>query len=304
MKALFRLLPLTLLISTSLSASVPPGSYSDQGRSTAELRTEDGQQVFVTTHVSFGLAQVWATSEPLVLLLKKTQTEKTFLEAEGSTAKLQVEARESRARPFDQVAWTLNENAHGGSFDGTDLYLTWQNGCCGASTAYRAYQIETGRLLLSYDDRQGKPEGAHTTPFVIEIPNTALRRYLGVLTSDAGRDFQPGKVKGAEKFATITYSSSSGPLQIVDVYGPLPEGWGMSTESQLVDLTGTAEGQSNRLTLWESDSVTDPVQAFQGLALEMTFSAERTHQFRIPLKNDRLDLQGARLPAGFQLMAR
>ncbi|HRO67648.1 MAG TPA: hypothetical protein PL182_08805, partial [Pseudobdellovibrionaceae bacterium] len=109
---------------------------------------------------------------------------------------------------------------------------------------------------------------------------------------------------GRTKFATITYASLDGAIQTVDVYGTLPEGWGVSTSSELVDLAGENEGYANRMTLWSSDGVTDPVQAFVGFGIKLTFSAEDSQEVSIPVKNDRLDVSAATTPAGYDLVVR
>lgn len=290
-----------------LTAAQAQSVYQDQGRSSVSIKKNaDGQSEITTTNVSFEVARLYSSETPETYLLKKTVTEKTVENAEGSQARLVVEARTSGRGDFDRLAWKLNEEAHDGSFDGQDLYVTWLNGCCASASAYRAYHIRTGQLISTYDGNQGNPEGALMTPFTVEVPNVSpeLKRFIGVLSSDAARDFESAERNGQTKLATLTYASLDGILQTVDVYGTLPEGWGVSTSSELVDFSGRSEGYANRMTLWSSDGVSDPVQAFAGFGVKLTFSAEDSQEVSIPVKNDRLNLEAATVPAGYSLKAR
>ncbi|MBX3039941.1 MAG: hypothetical protein KF789_04440 [Bdellovibrionaceae bacterium] len=304
MKTVLQVLAALVLMPIAASAQT---TYQDQGRSSVSIKKNaDGQTEITTTNVNFEVARLYSSEVPETFLLKKTLTETSFDNVDGSTSKLTVEARTAGRSDFDRIAWTLKEDAHGASFDGQDLYLTRLDGCCGTAAAYRAYNIRNGKLIAAYDGNQGTAEGAVTTPFVIEVPNVypGLKRFIGVISGDAARDFEAADRNGQTKLATLTYASLDGALQIVDVYGIVPEGWGVSTSSEIVDLAGRNEGYANRLTLWSSDSITDPVQAFAGFGIKLTFSTEDSQDVLIPVKNDRLNVNAATLPTGYSLVIR
>jgi hypothetical protein len=156
--------------------------------------------------------------------------------------------------------------------------------------------------------RTGETEGSQTQPFAVEVPNSKpeLKRFLGILTESATRDFNPGKsADGLTKLATISFASLGGQTRKYDLFGPEPSGSAVQVSAKLFDSSetpGKNEIRFNHLILWTSDGISDPVKALQGFSLKIMLDGETSAETLIPFAADQLDLTRATLPAGFRLL--
>ncbi|HRO67692.1 MAG TPA: hypothetical protein PL182_09025, partial [Pseudobdellovibrionaceae bacterium] len=120
MKNIFQVLFAVALTPLAVQAQT---TYRDQGRSSVSIKKNaDGRSEITTTNVSFEVARLFSSEIPETYLLKKTVTETLVENTEGSRSKLTVEARTAGQTDFDRIAWTLNEDAHNGVFEGQELY--------------------------------------------------------------------------------------------------------------------------------------------------------------------------------------
>src|SRR5690606_32775625 len=119
----------------------------------------------------------------------------SHLESDGAVGNLKLDVR-ALSKP-DSVLWTLDEEANQGGAVTENIYATWMWGCCGSASAYRAYNLKTGKLIVKYDDRMGTSQNGYTQPCNISVPNsdTQLRRVVGIISADAARDFEVSEGK-------------------------------------------------------------------------------------------------------------
>jgi hypothetical protein len=301
MKLSWKVTPLTMLIlaSTAFAAKIV---YQDQERSSIQVRElVDGRSSESIRTASFEVARDYGAETLAPVLLKKITEIETVEGLEGSSGRLWLTARGSSHSPHDKVLYQLQEAAHDAAFAEDGLLVTWLHGCCDAATAYRAFHLQSGKQLFSYDDRSGQWVGRFTPPFVLEVPNTPLRRFIGLLTESATRDFQPGALGEHEKVATLFYSGLDGLKESIDLYAKVPEFYGMNTSARLLDLAGGNEIRENRLTLWSSDGILEPAQAFRGFGVEITFSAAEEVKVTIPFSGDSASLDGLSLPESIRI---
>lgn len=288
----------------ALAISTPTFAYQDTGSSSVQVtQNDDGTTTVTTTNLNYDIGYLWGEEELETLVLKKSVSEIRLIESDGSQAQLSVEAR-SLKNP-KEILWSINEDAHDGLATSDDLYLTWLSGCCDVADGYRAYNLKTGKLIVTYDSNMGTSEGYRTAPFIIDVPNARpqLKRIVGITSSDASRDFDSAQMSdGKSKLASITYADYDGALQTVEVYGLIPEGWGVGTTSEIVDLVGSNEIRNNTMTLWSSDGKSNATEALEGFAFKLTFSTESAAEVIIPVKGDRLDVKSATVPAGYVLI--
>ena len=286
----------------SVRASV---DYGDSGGSSVSVgKDSNGRTVYTIITTEFNVAQYWGVDHMNSILFKKVKKDVQTVGLEGSVGHLKVVARGTVKKTFDKILYSITEDAHDGAYTDDLLYLTWQYGCCDSATTYHAFNALTGKLLLAYDEHTGVTSGNFTNPFVIEVPNTNLRRLIGVLTNSATRDFKPGAVGQMMKLATLTYTDLNGISEKFDVFGQVPANWGMSTEASLVDLSGTAKNTvyQNKMTLWASNEIADPNLALQGFGIHLKFTADQSTEIDVPIVKDRVALELALLPAGFKIL--
>jgi hypothetical protein len=294
---------LTLLVGLAAHAD-----YNESGTSSVNVtKDSSGHLVIVISTTDFNVDLLYEDVTPTPILLKKISQQTSKESQDGVAGKLSVIARGTKKTTFDTILWQIQEDANDGSPVEDSLYLTWQFGCCDSATSYRALNVKTGKLLLSYDDHSGKPEGANTMPFVVEVPNSkpTVKRFLGILTESATRDFIAGKTAdGLNKLATISYASIDGTLKKYDLFGQEPSGTSVQVEAEIIDSSGTGKNEirANHLTLWTSDGVSDPQKALQGFAIKISVFGTSKVEAQLPFAADKLDLTRATLPAGFRIL--
>lgn len=282
------------------------GPFSDSATSTIQVsKNSEGTDVTKIVTSSFEVVRIYSAESVQSILLKKTVTDSYTEGTEGSTGHVRLEARKNKVKTFDQLLWTIDEEAHNAAALDEDLVVTWLNGCCSSVTAYRAYNVRTGKFLLAYDANTGTSSGGTQAPLSVEVPNAPLKRYIGVLSPDASRDFVADEGSdNVPKLATLTYSGNDGKARQVDVYGPVPNGWSATVTGQLVDLSTEKKNeiQGQRMTLWTRDGVAVAKDAFNDFAIKLEVAMELSVNVVIPVINDNLDLERAILPAGYRLV--
>lgn len=282
----------------ALTAFAAGFQFRESDSSSVDIRqNSEGQVVETTRTTSYELVRQFESDSLVTTLIKKV-VETTAIEGlDGSDGKLTLTARRTQAKPYDKLIFTLQESAHDAAYMGEGLLLTWLHGCCDSATTYRAYNLNTGKLVITYDDHTGESAGSYTTPFLVEVPNTnGLRRFVGILNSSATRDFKPAERDGRQKTATLHYAGPNGAIEAYDIYLKVPQNYGANAVARIVDLSGKGEVYGNRITLWGSDGVTDPAKALNGFGIEITLWAEKETKITLPFGGDRVNLEGITLP--------
>jgi hypothetical protein len=167
------------------------------GISSVELSWDGDYYVGRKTTTDFSLHSIWDlnTSRSKMLLLKSSATQALHSSGEPSetAGRLDLEARFESDRKFDRVAWQLSEQADSMNVLTIEGFVvTTVKGIYGTRNQNRAYDINTGRLVFPYGS-YGNSTDEWPSPFqVVQQTSTSLvLRFLGVLTPDAPRDFEP-----------------------------------------------------------------------------------------------------------------
>ncbi len=170
-------------------------------------------------------------------------------------------------------------------------------------TGYRLFNLETGRLLMSFNDFNYRFKV--TQPFSLEVPNSPLViRYLGLISQDSTRDrdfIEP--VPGKQAALLIKYANNQ-LRQRLQVDMPATEGYGISVlEARLerdpaVPNSDRIEFREDQAILWNIDGATG-AGSISGVLLKVVLDAGLGQKvIKIPVKNDRLDLESAQIPSG------
>jgi hypothetical protein len=240
--------------------------------------------------------------ESRLLDIKKDIT--TYENAEGVKGHLQLNLFKTVNKKFDTAVWQINEDAT----SWTEIYepqliVTELGGCCGAQNGARAFNTQTGKLLLSYTPLI-QSVGSESSPFVLEVPNTPLRRLVGVLSLDSTRDFPPElqarDSAGYQTVAVVKYANLSGILQkfavkIKTSANFLPS---LGNVNWLNQMPSKNEVRGGHLTLWDQDGQIN-AQYIGGFSFEIEIYGENGEvTLSVPVSNDRFNLSKAELPEG------
>lgn len=283
--------------------------YQTSGVNSFKLFLDDnGTRRAVRTSHSFDLFRKFlpAGGEEL-FLVSSNKTVTTYLDAEGTGGQVSWSVR--KGPKLEKVLWGKTEQA-------TDLFVheefpvlvTALAGCCAEMTGYRLYDLETGKLIMSFNDFAW--EEKVTQPFSLEIPNSDLRpRFIGLISQDSTRDrdfVAPAPGKQAALLIKYAVETQKQRLQI-DMEIAAGSGISVLDVSWEPDTTvpdsDKIEFRGNKITLWNIDGVKDPAQ-ISGVILKITIDAgmgEKT--VKIPVKGDKFDLSAAEIPDGVSINA-
>lgn len=296
-RSLQTILSALLLISTASPAFA--ADYTASGTSAVSIsRDSQGDEKRTVITTSFEVADRYSGDKRQGVLLKKTTKITSATNMEGLTGQLSVEARVDQAKVYDKVAWTLNENADDAKLYEDDLYITSLQGCCDSRSGYRAYNVATGKLVMTYDESTIR--ATTIAPLTVEVPNTSLVRFLGVTTSGATRDFVERKIGSLARVATVSWASKNGTIQKAHIY-TAGDSYGFETSLVVTAGKNKNEINDNRLMLWTADGKTEAAKAFEGFSLQLKDQDEKV--ILIPVNGDRLNLGQATVPAGYKLSA-
>lgn len=267
------------------------------------FRNTDDQRWVSTTQSNYDLYTDYVEGSDAQYLLESQVTRSYSLDAEGvvGTASWKVRGGDR----LQSVLWSRSENV-----SKVELVREWAlvtsslEGCCAEMDGVRAFDVKTGRLILSYNDVTYQDKDA--LPFIFAVPNSSLSpRFVGLITLDSTRDLDfEAPFAGMANALLVKYASQDGgvyqKLQVDTVVG---SGWGVSVldahwekdpaiaNSDKIEIT---DGIAN---LWNIDGVTDP-QKIEGLRLVLTINAGNGDKIiKIPVRKDRLSLGAAEIPS-------
>lgn len=233
-----------------------------------------------------------------LLLIEESHETKEGLEAEPEpvSAKVKVTAFPMTKDGKGATKFTIEAEGDEAKANGPYLTIT-RNGCCVEQPTYAVYSLENGAYLFNAtgpgDSGQWATLGAQG--------GWKFERILAYHSAETAAD--DTVLKGAENAQiVISYASTTKPLQRVLVTVPkaLIDGdIALEWAPKLELVSKDQPDGSDRIFIDRKDD--DPAKLFTGVTVRLTLD-EKT-RIEIPLENDKLKLDGARLPEGFALVA-
>lgn len=273
--------------------------YSAKGEASLEVSEQEGLRTAVKRTQDYEIHRRYSEEAgEEEFLVSSAQKIEFYLNAEGVTGEASWTVRSGA--DFSRRLWGKTEqatelNVH----DSLPVLVTGLWGCCGSMTGYRLYNLETGRMLMPFNDFSFRNKVVQ--PFSLEIPNSRLStRWLGVLSADSTRDFS-GKAKrpGYTAGLLIHYVGGSATQKLqVDV--PLKPGYGLSVlyvgverDPQVKD-SKKIEIMDNQVVMWNLDGLQDG-RKVQGVVVRIDMDwGDGAYSLRLPLRGDQLVLPASK----------
>lgn len=283
----------TLVVAAVAAAATTMVTFSDQGSASLKV-TKDSRNDMETIEITE--TRYFDLGYPTDYLAKAVIQTRRLSGADSMDDKITLEVRGNDKARFDKVIWTAQEDGSEVVFPGTGFVGIRQFGCCGAPTITRLFNAKTGK----------KVEALASQLFEIEVPNSMLpNRFMGVALDSKA----PAELAGKSYIGTVTYFSAEKIISRARVYANLPAGWGTEiTELKLVDTAPRAHVQvvsdnGERATLWGTDGVRDPSQAFKGIALAGTlYYDNQVETIRFVVNGDQIDALASNASSGIALV--
>lgn len=304
-----------ILTSKAITLFIVLSAIAALAASSELLYESSGISSFKLTKVSEGFRTVTKTSQDYEIFRKYTEqsgeelflvgsskTVQQYLDAEGISGNISWSVR--KGPRLERVLWGKTEQATELNVHGIQpVLVSGLSGCCVEMTGYRLFDIETGRILMSFNDFFGRDKVIQ--PFSLEIPNSPLRfRYIGVLSQDStrDRDFVAPEV-GKQPAVLVKYANET-LKQRLQVDMEMANGFGIGIlevkieKDPSVPNSDKVEIQDEQVRLWNIDGATSP-GAVTGVLLKIVLDAGKGQKtLKIPVKNDQFDLTSAEIPAG------
>lgn len=302
---------ISILFSVVVMAAAGEILYESSGISSFQLKqTEEGHRVILRTSQDYATYTRYSEAGgDELFLVSSAKSSQLYLDAEGMSGSISWSVR--KGPRLEQVLWGKTEpvtelNVHGIQ----PVLVTGQGGCCAELTGYRLFNIETGRLLMSFNDFNYRYRV--TQPFSLEIPNSDLAiRYIGAISQDSTRDRDfVAPAEGKEAALLLKYANEV-LRQKIQVDMQVANGYGVSVLEMKLEADPAAPGsdtiefREDQATLWNIDGTENPAQ-ISGVQLKIVLDAGLgTKVIKIPVKNDRLDMGSAQIPSGvsFQVLS-
>lgn len=270
------------------------------------LQASDGTRTAVKTLQDYVLFRKYSeTLGDELFLVSSQKTVNQFLDAEGATGSVSWSVR--KGPRLKTSLWSRTESATEFNVHGVQpVLVSGLGGCCGEMTGYRLFNLETGRLLMSFNDFSSQERVVQ--PFSLEVPNSDLSiRYIGGITQDSTRDRDfIAPVSGKSATLLIKYARKT-LVQKIQVDMSVATGYAPSVlvfkmeKDPAVPGSGSIEIRDNQIQLWNIDGTTDPSQ-IRGVVLKIVLDAGLgSKTIRIPVQNDQLNLGSASIPSGVVL---
>ncbi len=307
-----RLLLTCLIVAAAIAALAAVTAellYQTSGMSEFKLNRDlNGQQTVSTATQDYDLYREYNGSGFDLYLVDKKVTRTYTLDSEGKGGNSHWAVR--KGLRLETPIWSKSEPVS--LVDISEewaLVLSGKEGCCAEMTGYRAFDLKTGKLIVSYSDFSNQT--SKPLPFILSVPNSSLvPRYIGLISGDStrDRDFE-SPVVGMSTALLIKYANKDGAYQKLQVDMGQAVGWGVSVLDASIEADPLApnsdkiEIKDGVATLWNIDSQTDPAK-IEGILLKVTLSAGQGIKIiKIPVLKDRLSLERAEIPSGVQIRA-
>ncbi|WP_413942636.1 hypothetical protein [Bdellovibrio sp. HCB-162] len=237
-----------------------------------------------------------------LFLVSSAKTVDQFLDAEGIAGNISWSVR--KGPRLETVLWGKTEQATELNVHGSQpVVVSGLGGCCAEMTGYRLFDIESGRLLMSFNDFSYHEKVVQ--PFSLEVPNSDLRiRYIGVISQDSTRDRDFVAPDAGKEAAILIKYANEALKQKLQVDMDVAKGYAVSVmevkleKDPSVPGSGKIEIQDDQVRLWNIDGATSP-SAISGVLLKIVLDGGKgTKTLKIPVKNDQFDLNSAQIPLG------
>jgi hypothetical protein len=219
------------------------------------------------------------------------------LEAEGVSGSVSWTVR--GGKHLENILWSQTEAGTLLDYNHEfNLVVSGVEGCCAEMTGYRAYDLKSGKLIVSYNNY-----------FVLSVPNSQLKpRFIGIITGDSTRDRDfVDPVFGSKETALVKYTSLGGSYQKIQIDMKVADGFAPSILEMKIEKDSTAsksnsiEIDKEKATLWNIDGATSASQ-IEGVVLKMVLSGgEDNKTVLIPIDHDQLNLNRAQVPGGVSI---
>lgn len=288
----------------ALAATASELLYKSTALSSFKLfKNENGLQYYTTTTHDYDVFRRFREQGEDLYLISSSKTVTYYLNAEGITGKVSWNVR--KGSRFETAVWKRTENATELNVHGIQpVLVSGLGGCCGQLTGYRLFNLETGRILMSFNDFSFQEKVVQ--PFSLEIPNSPLKhRYIGALSQDStrDRDFAPPQA-GKSAVLLIKYATGDLQKQKIQVDMEVAEGFGASVLEMTLEKDPTVPNSDkiqisgNQTVLWNIDKSTNP-NDISGVVLKIVLEGGKGEKtLRIPVKNDQFNLSSAQVPSG------
>lgn len=266
-----------------------------------------GQRTTVQTRQNYQMHRRFTqTGGDELFLVTSNQVLRQYLDAEGSSGSISWSVR--KGPHLGTVLWGRTESATElNVHEMKSVVVSGLGGCCAEMTGYRLFDLDNGRLLMSFNNFS-EDNGKVVQPFSLEVPNSPLRaRYIGVLSGDSTRDRDfVDPTEGKQPVLLVKYSVENLKqkiqldMAVADGYAPSVLSVSLEKDPSVVN-SDKVEIRDLQATLWNIDGATLG-KAITGVLLRIVVSAGNGEKLiQIPVKNDEFDLSAAQVPEGVSL---
>lgn len=235
-------------------------------------------------------------------LVGSQKTLRYYLDADGVTGTLSWSVR--KGEDFSKKLWARTEKATVLNVNNNlPVVVSGLSGCCAEMTGYRLFDLETGTLIMSFNDFLMRETVVQ--PYVLSVPNSSLGpRYIGVISKDSTRDLDfVDATSGKESVLLIKYATDTLKqkiqldMEVAAGFSPSVLEVALEKDPTVVD-SAKIEINDGQATLWNIDGATS-ANAITGVYLKLVVDAGNgAKTVKIPVKNDQFDLTAAELPQG------
>lgn len=302
----------TLLIVLSAIAAMAATTellYEASGTASFKLYKDTKSELRSTVIQSqdFELARHYTAAEgEKLFLVNIKKTVQRYLDAEGivGTATWNVRTGDK----LQTQLWSRTESATEVNVHPEQpVLVSGLGGCCAEMTGYRLFNIETGRLIMSFNDFAWKEKVVQ--PFSLEVPNSTLAtRYIGAITQDSTRDRDFVEAAPGKKAALLVKYANEMLKQKLQVDMETAQGYGISVMEFSMERDPSVPGSdkielqgNDRAVLWNVDGASSP-SVISGVILKIVLDAGLGQKtIKIPVRNDELDLDSSVIPSGIEI---
>lgn len=295
-----------LIVMTALAAMATTGHllYESSGASKFQLfKDPQGAHSVVQTSQEYQTHVRYSEiAGPEFYLVGSQKTLRYHLDAEGVAGVISWSVR--KGEDFSKKLWARSESATSLDVNANlPVVVSGLSGCCAEKTGYRLFDLESGRLLLSFNDFLLREKVVQ--PFVLSVPNSSLAaRYIGVITQDSTRDLDfEAAMPGKEAVVLIKYAAEilkqkiQLDMEVAPGFAPSVLEVSLTQDPSVID-SAKIEIVDGQATLWNVDGATN-ASAITGVYLKLVLDAGYgAKTVKIPVKNDQFDLARAELPQG------
>jgi hypothetical protein len=300
------LAPVFLLASASLgSADEDPTKASATTTFSMKVIEGDAPLEITTVNTRFETDQMLPTVGPDVGktgidIYQLVQIEETHVNKEGPNADGERVSGKVKATVYPlsktgkgEARFTIEAEGDEAKVDGPYLTVTrW--GCCASSSTDAIYSLETGKYLFNTTSFDKYSRWA-------DVNSHNFQRLIAYHAMPTEMD--DSVLKGAPNAAiVISYASTSAPLQRVLVTVPkelLESDDGPINWDPKLEIFSKAQPKPSD-HIWTDVVDTDPAKVITGVTVQLTL--DPMHKVVIPLNGDKLQLDKAKLPKGWDLV--